>query len=147
MKIILVVLLTVFLASPASAYLEDNREGETQLTAGEQNSSYHRLSSRGAEALKKLKQADEYIERVQASGRRVNAAALEDLLNSEQKDRNEQEMGKLIASVRQQSADPSKLKITYNHDTFEILSGLQTLQQKDKETARQLALQLSRRPK
>ena len=147
MRIILFVLMIGFWASPASSYIEDNREGETQLTAGEQNSNYHRLSSRGIEALKKLKQADEYIERVQASGRRVNASALEDLLNSEQKDRNEQELEKLIASVRQQTADYTKLKTAYNHDVFELLSGLQSSQQRDALTAQQLSNQLLRRVK
>lgn len=147
MKIILFVLLIGFWTSPASSYIEDNREGETQLTAGEQNSNYHRLSSRGVEALKKLKQADEYIERVQASGRRVNASALEDLLNSEQKDRNEKELEKLVATIRQQASDHTKLKVAYNHDVFELLTRLQSSQQKDRETAQQLSVQLLRRAK
>ncbi len=145
MKIILLFLMVCFSASPALAYKEDSRAGETQLTAGEQNSNFYRLTSRGSEALKKLKQADEYVGRVQASGRQVNASALEDLLNSEQKDKAEQEIERLAADVRRQTAEYAQLRVVPDHSMFEMLTNMRSQQAKDADMAQQLAGQLQRR--
>lgn len=145
MRIIFLVVIFCFSALPASAYKEDSRLGETQMTAGEQNSNLHQLHSRGAEILKKLKQADEYVGRAQASGKQVNAAALEDLLNSEQKDRVEHEIEKLLVGVRQQTAEPMKLRTVPDHNTFELLAKMRSQQQKDQESAQQLSALLQQR--
>ena len=145
MRIILLVVTICFSAFPALAYKEDSRVGETQMTAGEQNSNLYKLNSRGAEILKKLKQADEYIGRAQASGKQVNAAALEDLLNSEQKDRVEHEIEKLLADVRRQTSDQAQLRIVPDYSTYELLAKLRPQQQKDGETAQQLNAALQQR--
>lgn len=145
MKIILLVFIICISALPASAYKEDNRFGETQLTAGEQNSNLHRITNRGIEILKKLKKADDYVNRVQSAGRQVNASALEDLLNSDQKDKIEQEIEKQAAEVRLLTAEPAKLRATPDYAAYEYLANLHLSQQKDKEIARQLSLQLRRR--
>ncbi len=145
MKIIILIFLFGFIIMPAQAYMEDNRAGETQLTAGEQNSNLHKLSSRGNEILKKLKQADAYVERAQAAGKRVNASALEDLLNSDQKDKAEQEMERFAATVKKQTADPSHLKVSPENELFTLFVKLGNEQQRDSETARQLVADLKRR--
>ncbi len=145
MKIILVIFAIGFMISPAYAYMEDSRVGETQLTAGEQNSNLHRVSNRGIEALKKLKQADDYIERVQATGKQINATALEDLLNSEQKDKAEQEIERLAANIGTQIKNIGSLKVSPDHNTYERISQLRQSQQKDRELAVRLAQQLLRR--
>lgn len=145
MKIILLVVMFCFSAYPASAYKEDSRIGETQMTAGEQNSNLYRLQSRGSEILKKLKQADEYVGRAQASGKQVNASALEDLLNSEQKDRAEHEIEKLSVGVRQQTAEYTSLRVVPDHSTYELLTQMHLKQQKDREAAQQLLAVLQQR--
>ncbi len=145
MKFIFLVVIFCFASYPASAYIEDSRAGETQMTAGEQNSNLHRLHSRGTEILKKLKQADEYIGRAQASGKQVNASALEDLLNSEQKDRAEHEIERLSAGVGQQTAEYAKLRVVPDHNTFELLTKMHPQQQKDREMAQQLSVVLQQR--
>ena len=145
MRIILLVATICFFALPALAYKEDSRVGESQMTAGEQNSNLYKLNSRGAEVLKKLKQADEYIGRAQASGKQVNAAALEDLLNSEQKDRAEHEIEKMLVDVRRQVSDQTKLRTMPDYGMFELLVKLRPQQQKDKAIASQLAAALQQR--
>ena len=145
MRIILLVVVFCFSAYPALAYKEDSRIGETQMTAGEQNSNLYRLQSRGSEILKKLKQADEYVGRAQASGKQVNASALEDLLNSEQKDRAEHEIEKLLAGVQQQTADSATLRVVPDHSTYELLTQMHSQQQKDREAAQQLLTALQQR--
>ena len=145
MRIILLVVVFCFSAYPALAYKEDSRIGESQMTAGEQNSNLYRLQSRGSEILKKLKQADEYVGRAQASGKQVNASALEDLLNSEQKDRADHEIEKLLAGVRQQTADYATLRVVPDHSTYELLTQMHSQQQKDREAAQQLLTALQQR--
>lgn len=145
MKIILLVVMFCFSAYPASAYKEDSRIGETQMTAGEQNSNLYRLQSRGSEILKKLKQADEYVGRAQASGKQVNASALEDLLNSEQKDRAEHEIERLSVGVQQQTAEYTLLRVVPDHSTYELLTQMHLQQQKDREAAQQLLAVLQQR--
>ena len=144
MKIILVIFAIGLMISPAYAYKEDSRAGETQLDAGQQNSNLHRITDRGIEALKKLKQADDYIERVQATGKQVNANALEDLLNYEQKDKAEKEIEKLTAEVSVQVKNSGNLVVVPDHSVYEQITRLNAMQQKDKELAGQL-LQLQRR--
>lgn len=144
MRIILLVFLVCLSISPAYAYKEDDRSGEAQTTAGDQNTNLHKLNSKGIIAVKKLKQASEYIERTKASGKAVNVTAFEDLLNSDQEDRERQELQRSVDEITKQIKNLQKLTVKTDHAVFETFAKMQASQVKDRQAVRVLAQQLKR---
>lgn len=144
MRIILFIFLLCFTVTPAYAYKEDNRSGETQFTASEQNTNLHKLSSQGVIAVKKLKKASEYVERSKAAGRSVNATAFEDILISDKAEEEKQELTKLTEIAAKLAETPQQLKVSDNHSVYETLDALQAVQSRDIQIARNLAQQLKR---
>lgn len=142
MRIILFLFLICFSITPAYAYKEDNRAGEAQATAGEQNSNLYRLNSKGKIALKKLKQASEYVERSKAAGKTVRASAIEDLLLSGKAEEEKMELNRLTESAAKKVEKPRQLKVIDNHAVYETIAQMQSTQVKDKEIVKTLAKQL-----
>lgn len=142
MKIILLVIAICLYVLPVHAYLEDTRAGETQVKAGDQNSSKHRLSDKNAEVLKKLKQADEYVTRVRAVGKAVNADDLEGLLLSDKEDKERQTLKKMLLDAEMKARSPRMLITQPEHEIYANLSAAHIGQIKDAQTARELWQQL-----
>jgi len=147
MRIILFLFLICFSIAPAYAYKEDNRAGEAQATAGEQNTNLYRLNSKGKVALKKLKQASEYVERSKAAGKTVKASAIEDLLLSGKAEDEKMELNRLTEAAAKQIEEPLQLKVAGNHAVYEIIAKLQSLQVKDRQVVQTLTQQLGRTKK
>ena len=147
MRIILFLFLICFSIAPAYAYKEDNRAGEAQATAGEQNTNLYRLNSKGKIALKKLKQASEYVERSKAAGKTVKASAIEDLLLSGKAEDEKMEINRLTEAAAKQLEKPLQLKVAENHAVYETIAQMQASQIKDKQIAKTLAQQLGRTKK
>jgi len=141
-----VIILMCCVVSPAYSYIEDKDTSGTQLTAGEQNSNLYRLNSKGASALKILKKADEYIARNESRGNTVQASDLEDLLLSDEEDKQKQQLKIIMEKVKRQTANPQKLRVASNPETFSILQNMQKLAQKDKAKAVELKSKIIRRP-
>ena len=142
MKIILLIFLFCFLISPAHAYKEDNRSGEAQLTAGEQNTNLHKLSSKGAIVIKKLKKASEYVERKKAAGKSVNATDFDDILLSDKAEEEKQILKNITANISQKAENPRNLTIVSDYAVYEILLNMQDRQFRDKQIVAALRQQL-----
>lgn len=144
MKIILLVTAVCFYILPAYAYIDNTTVDETQVTAGDQNSSMHRLSDRNSEVLKKLKQADEYVTRVRAVGKTVNAGDLESLLLSDKEDKERQNLKQMLLGIEMKTRSPRMLVTQPDHEVYANLSAVRVSQVKDMKMARELWPQLKR---
>ncbi|MBQ9271959.1 MAG: hypothetical protein IJ218_06825 [Alphaproteobacteria bacterium] len=142
MKIILALLTVCLYFAPAHAYQEDNRTGETQLTAGEQNSAMHRLSDKSAYAIKQLKKADEFVVRQKSAGTELVVTNLESLLNSEQKDKEEQVMSHISGMVAEKIKNKRSLIIPTDRAVYENLEHSAITQVRDTQLARALRQEL-----
>ena len=142
MKIIVFAILALLSITPAYAYLEDNRNGETQWTAGEQNSAFYKLEDKSKSIIKRLKQADEYVARAKSAGRQVNVSDFEELLISEQEEKKKQDIKRIIAQTEMSARAPLLLVVPKNHDIYAKLQQIQASQVRDTTVARQLKQQL-----
>lgn len=144
MRIILCLLAVSLYLSPAYAYKEDNRIGETQLTAGEQNSALHRLSDKSDYIVKQLKKADEYVARRKNAGKEVSVANLESLLHSEQEDKEKQEMLRISSKVTEKTSNIKTLVAVTDRAVYESLEHASKAQIKDTQVARTIRQQFKR---
>ena len=144
MRIILCLLTIGLYLSPAYAYKEDNRIGETQLTAGEQNSALHRLNDKSDYIIKQLKKADEYVARKKNAGREVVVSNLESLLHSEQEDKEKQEMQRISSVVAEKIGNMKALVATTDRAVYENLERASEAQVKDTQIARTIRQQFKR---
>ena len=129
MKLRCVLLLMFFLgaASNAYAYLETYTDGETQVTAGDQNTNMYRLNAVGALAMKKLKKIDE------ALARNPN--------ENEQK----QQLEQMVKKVSKTLSSPENLRVLPDKRLYKELSTLSIRETKDTAVAVELLKQLGRR--
>ena len=147
MKLRCVLLLVFFLgaASNAYAYLETYTEGETQVTAGDQNTNMYRLNAVGSIAMKKLKKIDEVLAR--NPNENVNAmdiSQIEQLIDSnenEQKQQTEQMMKKVSKTL----SSPENLRVLPDKRLYKELSTLSIRETRDTAVAVELLKQLGRR--
>lgn len=144
MRIVLCLWIVSLLVSPAYAYKEDNRIGETQLTAGEQNSALHRLSDKSDFIIKRLKKADEYVARRKNAGKEVYVANFESLLSSEQEDKEEREMARISALVSEKIKNIKMLVVSTDRAVYENLEYAAALQIKDAQMAGAIRRQLGK---
>lgn len=142
MKIILLVITICLYVLPAYAYIDNTRADETQVTAGDQNSAMHRLNDKSSEALKKLKQADEYVTRVKAVGKAVNAEDLEELLLSDKEDKERQQLKQMMLDAEMKMRSPRMLIVQPDHDVYAHLTTIRNAQIKDAQTSRELWYEL-----
>lgn len=142
MKIIFLAIAMCFYVLPVYAYIDNTRADETQMTAGDQNSAKHRLSDKNLEALKKLKRADEYVTRVRAVGKTVNAENLESLLLSDKEDRQRQDMKQMLLDLEMKARTPRMLVVQTDHSIYTNLYTMRSNQVKDAQMSRELWRQL-----
>lgn len=138
MKIILFVITICLYVLPAHAYIDNTRADETQVTAGDQHSSMYRLNDKISEKLKKLKQADEYVTRVKAVGKTVNADDLDTLLLSDKEDKERQQLKQMMLDVEMKIRSPRMLIVQPDHDVYVHLSATRSNQIKDAQMVREL---------
>ena len=143
MKIILSVI-TVFLFSwSAQAYIEDSRQGESQLTAGEQNSALYHLQGKNIYKLKELKKADAYIVKAKSVGKKINVADFEDLLSSEQEYNKKQELKRIETETEMRARAPQMLITSIDHSVYDTIQNLANIQVKDIKTVQILRQKLA----
>ena len=145
MKILLTLLFVLFMSTSSGyAYIEENNVGDTEATAGEQNTNLYRLNAKGALSVKKLKRIDEYVARNQARGHVVSASDLEDLLLSESEEKEKKELERMTAEISKQLANPKQLIQQTAADTYNMLQNISVSQTRDAEIAKSLKFRSAR---
>ena len=147
MKLRCVLLLMFFLgaASNAYAYLETYTDGETQVTAGDQNTNMYRLNAVGALAMKKLKKIDEALAR--NPNENVNAmdiSQIEQLIDSNENEQ-KQQLEQMVKKVSKTLSSPENLRVLPDKRLYKELSTLSIRETKDTAVAVELLKQLGRR--
>lgn len=128
------------LASPAFAYIEENNAGLAEMSAGDQNTNMHKLSTRTDYLVKKLKKIDEYASKNKDEISSFSISGIEDISAMEQKDREKQQNKKLLDEIIKMSVNPQSLKNTVKADVFVSLLNINEV--KDTEIAEILQRQL-----
>lgn len=113
-KISIVILLLLFTmpAKPAFAYMEVAEKGDAEATAGEQNSNLYRLNAQGMLAVKKLKKVDDIVAKRQAAGQAVILSDVNDLLASDEEQKEKQDLLRITKELSQALTNPKRLKVT-----------------------------------
>lgn len=147
MKLRCVLLLVFFLgaASNAYAYLETYTEGETQVTAGDQNTNMYRLNAVGSIAMKKLKKIDEVLAR--NPNENVNAmdiSQIEQLIDSNENEQ-KQQLEQMMKKVSKTLSSPENLRVLPDKRLYKELSTLSIRETRDTAVAVELLKQLGRR--
>lgn len=147
MKLWRVLLLVFFLgaASNAYAYLETYTEGETQVTAGDQNTNMYRLNAVGSIAMKKLKKIDEALAR--NPNENVNAmdiSQIEQLIDSNENEQ-KQQLEQMMKKVSKTLSSPENLRVMPDKRLYKELSTLSIRETRDTAVAVELLKQLGRR--
>lgn len=147
MKLRCVLLLVFFLgaASNAYAYLETYTEGETQVTAGDQNTNMYRLNAVGSIAMKKLKKIDEALAR--NPNENVNAmdiSQIEQLIDSNENEQ-KQQLEQMMKKVSKTLSSPENLRVMPDKRLYKELSTLSIRETRDTAVAVELLKQLGRR--
>lgn len=147
MKLRCVLLLVFFLgaASNAYAYLETYTEGETQVTAGDQNTNMYRLNAVGSIAMKKLKKIDEALAR--NPNENVNAmdiSQIEQLIDSNENEQ-KQQLEQMMKKVSKTLSSPENLRVLPDKRLYKELSTLSIRETRDTAVAVELLKQLGRR--
>ena len=147
MKLRCVLLLVFFLgaASNAYAYLETYTEGETQVTAGDQNTNMYRLNAVGSIAMKKLKKIDEVLAR--NPNENVNAmdiSQIEQLIDSNENEQ-KQQLEQMIKKVSKTLSSPENLRVLPDKRLYKELNTLSIRETRDTAVAVELLKQLGRR--
>lgn len=147
MKLRCVLLLVFFLgaASNAYAYLETYTEGETQVTAGDQNTNMYRLNAVGSIAMKKLKKIDEVLAR--NPNENVNAmdiSQIEQLIDSNENEQ-KQQLEQMKKKVSKTLSSPENLRVLPDKRLYKELSTLSIRETRDTAVAVELLKQLGRR--
>lgn len=147
MKLRCVLLLVFFLgaASNAYAYLDTYTEGETQVTAGDQNTNMYRLNAVGSIAMKKLKKIDEVLAR--NPNENVNAmdiSQIEQLIDSNENEQ-KQQLEQMMKKVSKTLSSPENLRVLPDKRLYKELSTLSIRETRDTAVAVELLKQLGRR--
>lgn len=141
MRIILLFWIFCLFVSPAYAYIDNKQRDDTTVTAGDQNSSMHKLSEKNSFLVKKLKRADEFITRKRAAGKTVEAKDLDGLLLSEKEDKKRQDLKQMFLNVEMQARSPRQLVVQTDHAVYENLLKIRRSQIKDAKAAYELRQQ------
>lgn len=131
MKIILSIIAVFLFSWSAHAYIEDSRQGETQLTSGEQNSALYHLQGKSIYKLKELKKADAYIAKAKSSGKTINATDFDDLLSSEQEYNKKQELKRIEIETQMRTRSPQMLITSVDSNVYESIQNISNAQIKD----------------
>jgi hypothetical protein len=132
-------------ASNAYAYLETYTEGETQVTAGDQNTNMYRLNAVGSIAMKKLKKIDEALAR--NPNENVNAmdiSQIEQLIDSNENEQ-KQQLEQMMKKVSKTLSSPENLRVMPDKRLYKELSTLSIRETRDTAVAVELLKQLGRR--
>jgi hypothetical protein len=132
-------------ASNAYAYLETYTEGETQVTAGDQNTNMYRLNAVGSIAMKKLKKIDEVLAR--NPNENVNAmdiSQIEQLIDSNENEQ-KQQLEQMMKKVSKTLSSPENLRVMPDKRLYKELSTLSIRETRDTAVAVELLKQLGRR--
>lgn len=136
----------VFNISSAQAYIEENNDGRTQLTAGEQNTNFNRLNNQGIVSLKKLKQIDEMMAKSPdaGDGSAQNVAEVS-LLVDEQENEQIRIQSQKAKEAAKLLADKANLRYKSQQATIQVINEIAVLNQRDAQAAADLLLQLTRK--
>jgi hypothetical protein len=132
-------------ASNAYAYLDTYTEGETQVTAGDQNTNMYRLNAVGSIAMKKLKKIDEALAR--NPNENVNAmdiSQIEQLIDSNENEQ-KQQLEQMMKKVSKTLSSPENLRVLPDKRLYKELSTLRIRETRDTAVAVELLKQLGRR--
>ena len=147
MKLRCVLLLVFFLgaASNAYAYLETYTEGETQVTAGDQNTNMYRLNAVGSIAMKKLKKIDEALARnPNENVSAMDISQIEQLIDSNENEQ-KQQLEQMMKKVSKTLSSPENLRVLPDKRLYKELSTLSIRETRDTAVAVELLKQLGRR--
>lgn len=147
MKLRCVLLLVFFLgaASNAYAYLETYTEGETQVTAGDQNTNMYRLNAVGSIAMKKLKKIDEALARnPNENVSAMDISQIEQLIDSNENEQ-KQQLEQMMKKVSKTLSSPENLRVMPDKRLYKELSTLSIRETRDTAVAVELLKQLGRR--
>jgi len=140
MRVLVLLYILLCFSAPAFAYIEENNVGMAEMSAGDQNTNIHKLSTRTDYLIKKLKKIDEYATKNKDEVSSLNVSDIEDISIMEQKDREKQQNKKLLEEIIKTTANPQTLKEAVKPDVYTSL--FSTNEVRDSEIALALQKQL-----
>ncbi len=146
MKVLLLVIMSLFFSFSAQAYIEENKSNkEAKATAGEQNSNLYRLNATTAMRLKKLRKIDEVLAR-NPNASIADEADMEDLLSDKkQVDLDNQNQ---LAQMYQETVQRTKQKkslIAANDKSYQQINEIALNSIKDLAAIRSIEQKIGRR--